>query len=130
MIEMIEIVEDATEWCAPMVVVPKKDGKVRVCSDFTELNKFVIRERYQLPSVEETLAKLKEVSIFTKLDFNSVFWQLTLDKESRKYTTFITPFGRFAYKRVRFGITRAPEVFQMTISDLIRPLKNMRMIYY
>lgn len=119
---VIEKIDEATEWCSPMVIVPKKDSGVRVCSDFTELNKFVVRERYQLPSVEETLAKLKDAKIFTKLDFNSGFWQLSLDKESRKYTTFLTPFGRFAYKRVPFGISSAPEVFQKTISDLIKTI--------
>lgn len=119
---VIEEIEEATEWCSPMVVVPKKDDGVRVCSDYTELNKFVVRERYQLPSVEETLARLEDAKVFTKLDFNSGFWQLSLDKRSRKYTTFLTPFGRFAYKRVPFGITSAPELFQKTVNDVIKTL--------
>lgn len=120
---VIEKIEETIEWCAPMVVVPKKANRVRVCCDYIELNKVVIRERYQLPSVEETLAKLKDARIFTKLDYNSGFWQLALNEQSRKYTTFITPLGRFVHKRVPFGITSAPEVFQKTIGELIKCLK-------
>lgn len=88
-----------------MEVIPKtKDNGVCISNEYTELNRFVICERYQLAFVEEALAKLKEACIFMKLDFNSGIWQLSLDKQLHKYTTFITPFGRFVYKGIPLGI--------------------------
>ncbi|CAC5389740.1 unnamed protein product [Mytilus coruscus] len=75
-----------------MVVVPKSNGDVRICIDFTKLNESVKRENYPLPAVEESLAKLANARMFTKLDANSSFWQTNLAEESRPLTTFITPF--------------------------------------
>ncbi|CAC5366075.1 unnamed protein product [Mytilus coruscus] len=91
---VISKVDEPTEWCAGMVVVPKSNGDVRICIDFTKLNESVKRENYPLPAVEESLAKLANARMFTKLDANSSFWQTNLAEESRPLTTFITPFGR------------------------------------
>lgn len=116
---VIKQVEEPTDWCFPMVIAKKKSGKIRVCTDFTQLNKNVKRELYQLPSVEETLGKIRDGKIFTKLDCSSGFYQIRLSDRSVKYTTFITPFGRFAYLRCPFGLSSAPEVFQKVLSQII-----------
>ena len=92
---VISKVEIPTPWCAGMVVVPKKDGKVRICVDLKPLNASVKRETHPLPKVDDTLAQLSGAKIFSKLDANSGFWQIPLAKQSRHLTTFITPFGRF-----------------------------------
>ncbi|CAC5397533.1 unnamed protein product [Mytilus coruscus] len=89
---VISKVDEPTEWCAGMVVVPKSNGVVRICIDFTKLNESVKRENYPLPAAEESLAKLANARMFTKLDANSSFWQTNLAEESRPPTTFITPF--------------------------------------
>lgn len=65
-----------------------------------------------MPSVEEMLGKLAGARIFSKLDANMGFWQIPLTEDSAKYTTFITPFGRYYFKRLPFGIASAPEHFQ------------------
>lgn len=122
---VIEEVRDPTEWCAPMVIVTKSNGQIRICADFTELNKYVLRERLQLPSVDETLAQLQEAKIFTKLDANSGFWQLQLTEKSSNYLTFITPFGRFRYKRLPFGICSAPEVYQRIMFEILGHKKGV-----
>ena len=90
---VIEKVEDPTEWCAGMVVVPKADGRVRICVDFTKLNKSIRRKWHLLPAVDQTLAQITGAKIFTKLD--SRFWQIPLAKELSHLTTFITPFITF-----------------------------------
>jgi len=79
---VISQVEDPTEWCAGMVVVPKANGQVRICVDLTKLNENVCRERHQLPAVEQTLAQIAGAQVFTKLDANSGFWQIPLSEES------------------------------------------------
>lgn len=108
-------VSDPTDWCAPLVVVHKSNGNVRICTDYTELNKYVQRERFQLPTVEETLAMLGKAKLFTRLDCSSGFHQIELSEESSKYTTFITPFARYAYKRVPFGIVIVVQKYSRNI---------------
>ncbi|KAL7880825.1 hypothetical protein SRHO_G00030790 [Serrasalmus rhombeus] len=122
---VISKVEQPTEWCAPMVVVPKQTGKVRICTDLTELNKSVLRERHPLPSVEHTLGQLAGARVFSKLDANSGFWQIPLSKESSLLTTFITPFGRYCYNRLCFGISSAPEHFQKRMTQLLEGLEGV-----
>ncbi|XP_048585791.1 uncharacterized protein K02A2.6-like [Nematostella vectensis] len=102
-----------------MVVVPKSNDQVRICVDLTRLNDSVKRERHILPSVDETLAQLGGAKVFSKLDANSGFHQIPLSKESTLLTTFITPFGRFCYNRLPFGITSAPEHFQKRMTSVL-----------
>ena len=119
--DIIEAVEEPTDWCAGIVPVLKKSGEsVRITTDFKQLNKAVKRERYILPTIEDILHKLKGARVFSKLDATSGFFQLPLDEESRKLTTFITPFGRFFYKRLPQGISSAPEIFQRTVEGILK----------
>ena len=99
------------KWCSGIVPVLKPNGKVRICVDLIQLNKSVNREVHPIYSVDDSLAKLSKSRVFSKLDANSGFWQLPLDKESRLLTTFITPYGRYCFNRPTFEITSAPEVF-------------------
>ena len=116
---VISKVTQPTDWCSVMVVVPKPNGKVRICVDLTQMNKAVRREVHPMKSVDENLAKLGNASVFSKLDANSGFWQLPLDEESKLLTTFITPQGRFAFNRIPFGISSAPEIITRTISQIL-----------
>ena len=85
---VIEPVETPTEWCAGMVVVPKTNGRVRICVDLTKLNENVYRERHPMPAVDQTLAQIAGARVFSKLDANSGFWQIPLSKESALLTHF------------------------------------------
>ena len=121
---VISKVEGPTERCARMVVVPKPDGNVRICVDLTKLNESVCRERH-LPAVEQTLAQLAGAQVFTKLDANSGFWQIPLSTDSSLLTTFLTPFGRYCFNRLPFGITSAPEHFQRRMSALLDGIEGV-----
>lgn len=122
---VIAKVTEPTEWCAGMVVVPKGNGEIRICVDLTRLNECVCRERHPLPAVEQTLAQLAGARVFSKLDANSGFWQIPLSLESALLTTFITPFGRYCFHRLPFGITSAPEHFQRRMSELLTDLEGV-----
>ena len=122
---VISKVETPTPWCAGMVVVPKKDGKVRICVDLKPLNASVKRETHPLPKVDDTLAQLSGAKIFSKLDANSGFWQIPLAKQSRHLTTFITPFGRFCFNKMSFGISSAPEYFQCRMNKVLSDLPGV-----
>ena len=119
---VIAKVEQPTEWCSGMVVVPKSNSRVRICVDLTKLNQSVKRERHPLPAVDPTLAQLAGAQIFTKLDANSGFWQIPLSSSSALLTTFITPFGRYYFRRLPFGISSAPEHFQRRMSEALAGL--------
>ena len=119
---VISPVEQPTDWCSGIVVVPKPNNTVRICVDLTVLNHAVLREVHPLRSVDENLAKLSGSKIFTKLDANSGFWQMPLDPESRLLTTFLTPFGRFCMNRLPFGISSAPEIFQCRMSKILHDM--------
>lgn len=99
-IGVISSVDEPTEWCAPMVVVLKPTGEVRDYVDFTVLNHHVLRECHPIPSVEHTVGLLHGAKIISKLEANSGFLQIPLDEGSKKLTPFITPFGRFSFKRL------------------------------
>ena len=89
---------NGTCWCAPMVPVAKKNGDIRICVDLKRLNEAVIREKYVLPTLEDIISKLSGATVFSSLDAASGFWQIPLDNNSRKLTTFITPFKRYCFR--------------------------------
>ena len=122
---VISKVTQPTQWCAGMVVVPKRSGDVRICVELKPLNESVLREVHPIPKVDETLAQLSGASVFSKLDANSGFWQIPLAKESRPLTTFITPFGRFCFNKLLFGISSAPELFQRRMGRLLEGLPGV-----
>jgi len=122
---VISRVKELTAWCAAMVVVPKASGAVRICVDMKPLNENVLCETHPMPKVYITLAQLTGATMFSKLDANSGFWQIPLAKESRHLNTFITPYGRFCFNKLPFGISSAPEVFQRQMSDILSNLPGV-----
>ena len=124
-IGVISKVDEPAPWCAGMVMVPKKGGAVRICVDLKPLNENVLRELHPLPKVDEMLAQLARSQIFSKLDANCGFWQIPLAKKSHHLTTFITPFGRYCFHKIPFGISSAPEHFQKRMSAILSGLDGV-----
>ena len=122
---VIEKSSESTPWCAGMVVVPKRDGKIRICVDLKPLNESVLREIHPLPRVDDTLAQLSGAKLFSKLDANSGFWQISLAKSSQQLTTFITPLGRYHFTKMPFRISSAPEHFQKRMSAILTGLDGV-----
>lgn len=123
-LNVIAPIDAPTSWCSPMHCVYKKDGGVRICVDYTNLNKFVKREWHPIPGVDDTLARLTGAKYFSKLDANSGFWQIPIAKETQHLTTFMTPFGRYVFLRLPFGITSASEVFQKRMQNILQGLEG------
>ena len=101
-----------TPWDSSLVAVPKKNGMLRLCLDPEDLNKAVQREHYPLPTIEDVARRLQGAKVFTKLDVRSSFWHITLDSPSSYLTTFNTPFGKFRWRRMPFGIRSAPKLIE------------------
>ena len=127
-IGVISLVHEPTQWCAPMVVVPKLSGDVLICVDLTKLNENILREVRPLPSVDYTLAKFGGSKMFSKMDANSEFWQRKLSDESRLLTTFLTPWGHFCFNRLPYGISTGSEQFQRCMSEKLEGVEGVEVL--
>ena len=117
--DIIAPVAKPTSWISSMVVVPKKNGTLRICLDPKDLNCAIQREHYPLPTIEDIATRLHGAKVFSVLDVRNGFWHVKLDESSSLLTTFHTPFGCYRWKRMPFGISSAPEVFQRRMHELI-----------
>ena len=120
-----------TDWCAPIVVTPKKNSEdIRLCVDLTKLNKFVKRERYTSPTPAEAIADIthSDVKYFTSFDAVKGYHQCPLDKASQDLTTFITPFGRFKFLRAPFGLSSISEHYNRRMDEAFTGLQDFRKI--
>lgn len=93
-----------SQWVNPLVIIGKQDNKLRICLDLIKLNKVVIREYSPIPTLEQITHKLKNAEVFSTLDATQGFYQTPLEKESSELCTFGTPFGRYKFKRLPYGI--------------------------
>ena len=125
---IITTVEQPTKWVNSVVVVRKPNGDVRICLDPADLNKALKREHYPLKTVEEVASSMSEAKVFSTLDATSGFYQIKLAEESTLLTTFNTPFGRFKFERLRFGLVSAPEVFQRAVSEMLEDIEKCEVI--
>ena len=121
---VIEKTEGPTPWVSPVVVVPKKEGKIRVCVDMRQVNKSIKRERHITPTINEVIIDLNGAKIFSKLDLNQEYNQLELAPESRYLTTFSTHLDLRRFRRLNFGINCAAEIFQNAIREALSGLKG------
>ena len=114
---LLKIVEDGyaipskSPWASTSVPVPKRDGTVRICVDFRRLNVSTISDPYYLSTLEEILEKVGSSCVVSKIDLAKGFYQIPLDDKSVDKTAFITPYGKFAFTRMPFGLRNAPAVF-------------------
>ncbi|KAL0158769.1 hypothetical protein M9458_046845, partial [Cirrhinus mrigala] len=122
-------VTEPTEWVNALVVVEKpKSQKLRVCLDPRDLNKAIQRPHYPLPTLDEVTTKLTGARYFSVLDARSGYWAIKLSTESSKLTTFNTPFGRYRFLRLPFGINSAQDEFQRRVNETYEGLKGVAAI--
>lgn len=101
---IIQKVVEPTEWVSSIVVNKKSNGKMRLCLDPQPLNKALKRCHYPIPTTEEVLPDLHDANVFSKVDCKNGYWQVKLDQESSRLTTFNTPFCHYRWHRMPFGI--------------------------
>lgn len=117
--DIIEEVQGPSKWVSPIVPIMKGNGELRLCVDMRRANAAIMRENHPLPSMDHFLPKMKKAKYFSKLDIKNAFHQVEIHPESRHITTFITSTGLYRYKRLMFGITCAPEIFQKIIEKML-----------
>ena len=126
-LDIIEKVPDdvATPFVSPIVVVPKKNGSIRICVDMRCANKAIKRVRHNIPTVDDITMQLNGACYFSKLDLNQAYHQIELHPDSRYITTFTTHEGLFRYKRLSMGINAASEAFQYALQNALRGVKGV-----
>ena len=121
-------VTDPTAWIHSLVIAKKKNNKIRVSLDSSDLNRAVMHEHFPMQTKENVISRISNAKVFSVLDANHGFWQVKLDKNSSNLATFNTPFGRYSYTRLPFGIASAPKVFQNIMSHLFDDIEGVEVI--
>jgi hypothetical protein len=111
-----------SSWCSNMVVARKKNGKIRICIDFRNLNRACTKDHYPLPKMETLLQRVTGSGMISMLDGFSGYNQIRLGAEDRHKTTFTTPWGTFEYLRMPFGLSNAGATFQRAMDYAFRGL--------
>jgi ribonuclease HI len=111
-----------SSWCSNLVVARKKNGKIRICIDFRNLNIACTKDHYPLPKMETLLQRVTGSGMISMLDGFSGYNQIRLKAEDRHKTTFTTPWGTFEYLRMPFGLSNAGATFQRAMDYAFRGL--------
>jgi hypothetical protein len=107
-------------WGAPILFVKKKDGTLRLCIDFRQLNKSTVKNKYPLPRIDDLFDQLRGENIFSKIDLRSGYHQVRIKEEDISKTTFRTRYGHYEFVVVPFGLTNAPTVFMCLMNGIFR----------
>ena len=111
------------------MVAPKSNGRIRLCIDPRPLNQALKRNHYPTPLIEDILPDLGKARIFSVVDARDGFWHVVMDEKSSYLTTFSTPWGRYRWMRMPFGISPAPEEFHRRMEEALEGLDGIKPIH-
>ncbi len=115
-------VEEHTDWCSSLAFSTKKDGSLRICLDPQKLNASLKRCPHKIPTLEELNPKFANAKVFSKLDAKAGYWSIHLDEESSR---FRTPFGRYCWRRLPFGLSVSQDLFQAKMDQILEGLQGV-----
>ena len=124
---IIAKVSEPTPWVSSLVLVDR-GHKLRICLDPKDLNSAIQRSHYPMPTIEDILPDLHNAKIFSLLDARNGFWHVELDEESSLLTCFNSPYGRYRWKRMPFGISSAPEEYQRRQDQILEGLNGVKSV--
>ena len=106
-------------YSAPAMLVPKKNGKLRLVIDYRQSNKQTIKSTWPIPVMEEIFDTLEGSAYFTSIDMSAGFYQVPIEESSQDYTAFVTAFGSFMWLRMPVGLTSSPPIFQCLVEKVL-----------
>ena len=116
---------EPTAWVNSLVYKRKSNGRLRLCLDPKDLNEAILREHHATSTLEEILPKLSGAKLFSIVDVKCGYWNVMLDEESSYLTTFNSPYGRYRFKRMPFGLKMSQDVFQTRIDQTFEGCKGV-----
>ena len=126
--QVIAKVTTPTKWVNSLVAFEKASGKLRLCLDPQDLNNAILRPHYPMRMIDDIMQQLTSARFFTKLDARSGYWAIKLEKELSFLTTFNTPYGRYRFLRLPFGIKSSQDEFQYHIYQCFESLNGVETI--
>jgi hypothetical protein len=114
------ICPSVSPWGAPVLFVKKKDGTLRLCMEFIELNKITVKNKYPLPRIDDLFDQLKNEKIFSKIDLRSGYHQVRIKEQDINKTGFLPRYGHYDFTVVPFGLSNAPVVFMCLMNGIFR----------
>ena len=106
-------------WSSAVITVKKKNGGCRICLDYRAVNGVTTPDPYQMPFIEDILDTLANAKFMSKLDLNKGFHQIPVKKEDKQKTAFCTPWGKYQFCRMPFGLRNGPAVFQRMMDKIL-----------
>ncbi|TYK09834.1 Retrotransposon protein [Cucumis melo var. makuwa] len=117
-------------WGAPMVFVKKKDGTLRLCIDYRQLNKVIIRNKYHLPCIDDLFDQLRGAALFSKIDFRSKYHQLKVRESDIAKTAFRIRYRHYEFRVMPFGLTNAPAAFMDIMNRIFHQYLDQFLIVF
>ena len=118
LLKMGYIHPSVSPWGAPVLFVKKKDGTLRLCIDFRQLNKVYVKNKYPLPRIDDLFDQLKDAKIFSKIDLRLGYHQVRIKEEDINKITFRTRYGHYEFTMVSFGLSNAQVIFMCLMNDV------------